>query len=42
MTPFNMCGVSQAVQPQLEIPAGPRKGGGGMHRKAATAHIQPF
>lgn len=42
MTPFNMCGVSQAVQPQLQIPVGPCKGGGGMHRKAVTAHIQPF
>lgn len=40
MTLFNMRGVSQAVQPRLEIPAGPRKGGGGMHRKDAIAHIQ--
>lgn len=39
MTPFNMYGASQAVQPQLKIPADPRKGGGGMHRKA---HIQTF
>lgn len=42
MTPFNMCRVSQAAQPQLEIPAGPRKGGGGTHGKAVTAHVQPF
>lgn len=42
MTPFNMCGVSQSAQPQLEIPAGLCKGGGGMHRKAVTAHTRPF
>lgn len=37
-----MCGVSQSAQPQLEIPAGLRKGGGGMYRKAVTAHTRPF